>query len=278
MTTTTVAPEPASPAGHQQEAAHRRTRAVPAPIPFTRVLSVELRKMFDTRSGFWLVASIGVLAVIATAAIIVFSDDDALTYGMFATAIGIPMAVILPMISVLSVSSEWSSRTALTTFTLVPSRGKVIGAKAVLTIALGVVSMTAALGIGALGNLLGTAIAGVDPVWDLTAVIFVQTILAQIIGMLMGFMLGTLFRSSPVAIVGYFVYALVLPTISNALVMVNEWWRDNGAWLDLNWASTRLFDEGMTREAWAQLGTAGTIWLLIPLLIGLRLVLRSEVK
>jgi ABC-2 type transport system permease protein len=278
MTTTTLAPEPASPAGRQQEAAHRRTRAVPAPIPFTRVLSVELRKMFDTRSGFWLVASIGILAVIATAAIIVFSDDDALTYGMFATAIGIPMAVILPMISVLSVSSEWSSRTALTTFTLVPSRGKVIGAKAVLTIALGVVSMTAALGIGALGNLLGTAIAGVDPVWDLTAVIFVQTILAQIIGMLMGFMLGTLFRSSPAAIVGYFVYALVLPTISNALVMVNEWWRDNGAWLDLNWASTRLFDEDMTREAWAQVGTATTLWLLIPLLIGLRLVLKSEVK
>lgn len=278
MTTTTVAPEPASPAGHQQEAAHRRTRAVPAPIPFTRVLSVELRKMFDTRSGFWLVASIGILAVIATAAIIVFADDDALTYGMFATAIGIPMAVILPMISVLSVSSEWSSRTALTTFTLVPSRGKVIGAKAVLTIALGVVSMTAALGIGALGNLLGTAIAGVDPVWDLTAVIFVKTILAQIIGMLMGFMLGTLFRSSPAAIVGYFVYALVLPTISNALVMVNEWWRDHGAWLDLNWASTRLFDEDMTREAWAQVGTATTLWLLIPLLIGLRLVLKSEVK
>ncbi|NYI76236.1 ABC transporter permease [Nocardioides panzhihuensis] len=278
MTTTTIAPEPASPAGHQQEAAHRRTRAVPAPIPFGRIAGIELRKMFDTRSGFWLVASIGILAVIATAAIIVFSDDDALTYGMFATAIGIPMAVILPMISVLSVSSEWSSRTALTTFTLVPSRGKVIGAKAVLTVALGVVSMTAALGIGALGNLLGTSIAGVDPVWDLTAVIFAQTILAQIIGMLMGFMLGTLFRSSPAAIVGYFVYALVLPTISNALVMVNEWWRDNGSWLDLNWASTRLFDNDMTREAWAQLGTASAIWLLVPLLIGLRLVLKSEVK
>jgi hypothetical protein len=234
--------------------------------------------MFDTRSGFWLVASIGILAVIATAAIIVFSADDGLTYSMFATAIGIPMAVILPMISVLSVSSEWSSRTALTTFTLVPSRGKVIGAKAVLTIVLGVVSMTAALGVGALGNLLGSAIAGVEPGWDISAVIFAQLVLAQVIGMLMGFMLGTLFRSSPAAIVGYFVYALVLPTISNALVMVNEWWRDHGAWLDLNWASTRLFDEDMTREAWAQLGTASTIWLLIPLLIGLRLVLKSEVK
>jgi ABC-2 type transport system permease protein len=278
MTTTALAPEPVDPAARRQEAAHRRTRPAPAPIPFTRVLSVELRKMFDTRSGFWLVASIGILALIATAAIIVFSSDDALTYGTFATAIGIPMAVILPMISVLSVSSEWSSRTALTTFTLVPSRGKVIGAKAVLTIVLGVVSMAAALGIGAVGNLVGTAIAGVDPVWDISAMIFAQIVLAQIIGMLMGFMLGTLFRSSPAAIVGYFVYSLVLPTISNALVMVNEWWRDHGAWLDLNWASTRLFDNDMTSEAWAQLGTATTLWLLVPLLIGLRLTLESEVK
>ncbi|GGU28208.1 ABC transporter permease subunit [Nocardioides albus] len=275
MSTATVAPEPLE--GTIGSTRHRQ-RATPAPIPFTRVLSVELRKMFDTRSGFWLLVSIGILAVIATAAIIIFSSDDALTYGMFATGIGIPMAVILPMISVLSVSSEWSSRTALTTFTLVPSRGKVIGAKAVLTVALGIVSMAVALGVGALGNLIGTTIAGVDPVWDLTTVILAQTVLAQVLGMMMGFMLGTLFRSSPAAIVGYFVYSLVLPTISNALVMVNDWWRDNGAWVDLNWASTRLFDDDMTREAWAQLGTATTLWLIIPLLIGLRLALKSEVK
>ena len=274
MSTTTIAPEPVGPA----MTARRRERVTPAPIPFTRVLSVELRKMFDTRSGFWLLVSIDILAVIATAAIIVFSSDDALTFGLFATGIGIPMAVILPMISVLSVSSEWSSRTALITFTLVPSRGKVFGAKALLTVALGVVSMAVALGVGALGNLVGTTIAGVDPVWDISAVALAQTVLAQVIGMLMGFMLGTLFRSSPAAIVGYFVYSLVLPTISNALVMVNEWWRDHGAWVDLNWASTLLFDDDMTRETWAQLGTATTLWLLIPLLIGLRLALRSEVK
>jgi ABC-2 type transport system permease protein len=255
-----------------------RARQTYAPIPFTRILAVELRKMFDTRSGFWLAASIGILATIATAAVIIFSPGESLTYGAFMTAVGIPMAVILPMIAVLSVSSEWSQRTALTTFTLVPSRGKVTAAKAVLTVALGVVSMVIALGVGALGNLLGTAIAGVEPVWGLTTVLFAQTVLAQVIGMLMGFTLGTLFRSSPVAIVAYFVYAMVLPGISNALVMVNDWWRDNGDWLDLNWTSTRLFDADMTGEMWAQLGVTSVIWLIIPLAIGLRLTLRSEIK
>ena len=36
------------------------------PIPTARLVKVELRKMFDTRSGFWMLISIGVLSVIAT--------------------------------------------------------------------------------------------------------------------------------------------------------------------------------------------------------------------
>ena len=35
-------------------------------VPLTRVTQVELRKMFDTRSGFWLIASIAISAVLAT--------------------------------------------------------------------------------------------------------------------------------------------------------------------------------------------------------------------
>ncbi|MCW2759631.1 MAG: transporter permease, partial [Nocardioidaceae bacterium] len=87
------------------------------PIPTSRIVGVELRKMFDTRSGFWLLASIGILAVLATAAVIAFAPDDELTYETFASAIGFPMAVVLPVIAILSVTSEWSQRTGLTTFT-----------------------------------------------------------------------------------------------------------------------------------------------------------------
>lgn len=35
-------------------------------IPLYRIISTELRKMFNTRSGFWLMASIGILALLAT--------------------------------------------------------------------------------------------------------------------------------------------------------------------------------------------------------------------
>ena len=53
----------------------RTARPTPARIPMSRIVAVELRKSFDTRSGFWLMASIGILAVIATGASILFAPD-----------------------------------------------------------------------------------------------------------------------------------------------------------------------------------------------------------
>lgn len=255
-----------------------RERAVPEPIPMSRIVGVELRKMFDTRSGFWLMASIGIAAVLATAATIIFAPDDELTYEAFATAIGFPIAVILPMIAILSVTSEWSQRSGLTTFTLVPHRGRVIAAKVICAVGIAVVSMLVAAAVGAVGNVVGTAIAGVDTTWNVSVAEFALIVLANVIGLLMGFTLGVLIRSSAGAIVAYFVYSLLLPTTSSALASTQEWWRDNGPWFDFSYASSRLFDEQMTSEQWAQLGTSGLIWLVIPLAIGLRLVLRSEVK
>src|SRR5690606_35169872 len=95
-------------------------RAASARIPLTRIVGVELRKMFDTRAGFWLMASILISSLLATAALIVFAEDEALTFENFAAAIGAPMTVILPMIGILAVTGEWSQRSGLTTFTLIP--------------------------------------------------------------------------------------------------------------------------------------------------------------
>ena len=255
----------------------RRDRAVPAPIPFRRILGVELRKMFDTRSGVWLMASIGILAVIATGAVIIFAPNDEIDYGAFGSAVGVPMTVILPIIAILSVSSEWSQRSALTTFTLVPSRIRVIAAKALLTVTIGIVSMLVALGVGAVGNVVGSALAGVDQTWNISPTEFAQIVLADGIGMLMGFMLGVLFRSSPAAIVGYFVYSLVLPGVSGALTNASEWWSRHVGWFDLSWASGNLYDD-MSGQEWAQLGVTTLIWLVLPLAIGLRAVMKAEVK
>jgi len=259
-------------------AAPAAARTTPAPIPFTRLLKVELIKMFNTRAGFWLMVSIAATAAIATASVILFAPDSALTYDNFGAAIGVPMTLLLPVMAILSVTSEWSQRSGLTTFTLVPHRGRVIRAKAVVAITLGAISIGVALAIGALGNILGTAIAGVPTVWDISGNQIAMLVLANVLNLLIGFMLGVLIRNSPGAIVGFVVYSFVLPTLSMLLANFQDWWERAQPWLDFNWAQGELYDGHLTGEQWAQLGTSGLIWLVVPLTVGLVMVMRSEVK
>ncbi|HEY3015580.1 MAG TPA: ABC transporter permease [Nocardioides sp.] len=262
----------------EREAPVAGTRSTPQPIPMSRIVGVELRKMFDTRSGFWLMMSVGIAATLATAATLLFVPHDELSYDRFAGAIGVPMTIILPMIAVLSVTSEWSQRSGLTTFTLVPHRSRVVTGKLVATMLVGVASIATAFIVGAFGNVVGSAILGVDTTWDIPFTNVLTIFLADGLGMLMGFTLGVLIRNSPGAIVGYFVYALVLPAALGTLAAFQGWFADLQGWVDFNFASSALYDGTLTATEWAQIGVSGIFWLVAPLAIGLTLVLRSEVK
>ena len=286
MSTVITSPGPTPSSGSVPDHATVRTSGGPGTgrrrpasrIPLQRIVNVELRKMFDTRSGFWLMASIVITSLIATAAIIVFAPDDQLTFDSFAAAIGAPMTVILPMIGILAVTSEWSQRSGLTTFTLVPHRGRVLGAKFLAATLVGVASMVVALVVGVLGTLVGSAIAGIDPVWDVTAAHFALIVLGSVLGMLFGFMLGLLIRSSAGAIVIYFVLTLVLPPLLGLLAAYQKWFADLRPWVDYTDAQGPLFNGTVSSQQWAHLGVAGALWFLLPLAIGLLVVRRAEVK
>lgn len=250
-----------------------------ATIPTRRLVRVELRKMFDTRSGFWMLVSIGILSVVTAGSVLVFAPDSDITYATFARAIGFPMSVILPVIAILAVTSEWSQRSGLTTFTLVPSRGRVIAAKAFATLLVGVVSVLVAFAVGVVGNLAGSALAGVDTVWDVSLSTAPQIVLGNLVGMAIGFTLGVVLRNSAAAIVGYFVVSLVMPGILVLLAKVRSWFEELQPWVDWNASQVTLF-EGATNtgEEWAMLGTTTMIWIVIPLAVGLVTLNRSEVK
>ncbi|QBX55346.1 ABC transporter permease [Nocardioides seonyuensis] len=249
-----------------------------APVPLGRVVRVELRKMFDTRSGFWLMASIVIFALLTMIGVVLFAPDEDLTFYTFAKALGFPMTLVLPMIAALSITGEWSQRTGLSTFTMVPDRSRVLLAKTISSVVVGVVAMFFALAVGVVGNLVGTAIAGTDLVWDVSAVEVFNIVLGSLLCLLTGTMLGMVFRSSAGALVAYLVLALVLPAIAGILSASEPGFVDIQPWVDANWARSFLFEGTPSAEQWAQIGVTTSFWLVLPALLGLRLVLRSEVK
>ena len=249
-------------------------------VPLKRVTQVEFRKMFNTRSGFWLIASIAISAVLATGGVILWAPDDQLTYSTFATAIRFPVVIILPLIAILSVTSEWSQRTGLTSFTLIPHRSRIITAKAISAVLIAIVAMVLTFAVGALGNLLSAAVTGTTLVWDVTLTQCLYYVLGMILSLLTAFMLGVLIRSSTGAIVAYFVLTFVLPTIFGLLSDSQRWFHDLQPWIDIQFAQSGLFifDRALTGEQWANIAVTGVTWLLIPLAIGLGFVMRAEVK
>lgn len=247
-------------------------------IPLSRIIKVELRKMFDTRSGFWLMMSIGILALLATIGVIIFAPSSGQTYNSFGAAVGVPMAILLPVVAILSVTGEWSQRTGLITFTLVPHRNQIITAKMISAVIVGVVSMLLAFAIGAIGNVIGSSIHGVSTVWDTGFKDFLCIILANVLGLMVGFMLGVLIRNTPGAIVAYFVYSFVLPGIFGALAAYQHWFEKIQPWVDFKFALTKLYNGGPSVEQWGQIGVSAIPWLILPLAFGLWAVLRSEVK
>ncbi len=247
-------------------------------IPLSRVVRVELRKMFDTRSGFWLIASIAITALIATFATVAFAPDEYLTYYNFAKAVGYPITVILPMVALLSITSEWSQRSGLTTFTYVPSRRRVVWAKTLSSVIVAVASMVFAFAIGAVGNVVGSTIAGTPTVWDLSVGQALTIVLGNLVSLSIGTMLGMLLRSSAGGLVMYFVVVLLVPNLLGLLAETQNWFKQLQPWVDLTYAQSFLFEGMHTGAQWAHVATTVGLWIVLPGLFGLRRVMRSEVK
>jgi ABC-type transport system involved in multi-copper enzyme maturation permease subunit len=242
------------------------------PVPFGRMVSVELRKMADTRAGMWLLISIGLITAAIITLFFFLADQDERTFINFMGITATPQGFLLPVLGILLVTSEWGQRTTLTTFALEPSRGKVIWAKVAAALVLGVAAIVVAVAVAALATLVGGAEdswsnIGLDDLGKFT--------LLQVSGILQGLAFGLIFLNSAAAIVSYF----VLPIAFNIVATLWDALSDIAPWVDLATAQTPLFSAvDMTGEEWAQVGTASAIWILLPFVLGLVRVLRAEVK
>ncbi|MBB3041067.1 ABC transporter permease [Nocardioides soli] len=251
-----------------------------SPTPFSRLVRTELRKTWDTRAGLWLLiataALTGVVMVIQLA--VVVAQDLTVSYNDFLTSTNFSIALLLPVIGILLLTSEWSQRTAMVTFSLEPRRPLVILAKLVVGIGLAVAAVAIALVLATICNALYGLLSDFPVVWDLSVLQTLAFVLMQIIGMLTGFAFAALLLNSPAAIVLYMVYSFVLPGIFGLGAALIGWFEDLQPWIDFSDAQTPLIDASMSGEDWAHFAVSGVIWLVIPLAIGVLRVLRAEVK
>ena len=247
-TTTLVAPIPAD------------TAAVHARPGIGRLVAVELRKMVNTRAGFWLQAATVALTVVAVLARALVGDAADHTFASILTIGVFPAAVLLPIAGILLVTSEWSQRTGMITFALVPVRSRVLSAKLIASLVLAVAMLIMSVGVVAAGVLVA---APGDGAWSDAAPLIGQSAIYLTGGMLTGVAFGMVLLASAPAIAALFALPIAWTAVASLSVFA-----DAAPWLDTRLALGPMPREVMDPTQWAHAGTALALWMLLPLLIG----------
>lgn len=249
-------------------------------VPMLRLAKVEVRKALDTRAGRWFAITILAIVLIVQVIYGLAAPDDEKDYETYLGIAGFVLGYFMPILIIMLVTSEASQRNGLVTFTLEPRRPRVVGAKFLAGLFLAVVVMVLCSLIAVLGTLFG-ALMGGSPEWGVDGnLLFNGFVLANVVGVFTGFAIAMLIMNTPGAIVTYFIYTLVLPTAVGILSALSQAFEDVAPWVEFNTAQTPLFtgDYTPTGEQWAQIATSGTIWLIVPLVLGTLRLLRIEFK
>ena len=251
-----------------------------ANIPFSRLVKIELRKSYDTRASFWLLAAIGIIVLLVEGIVLIVTtvNDDLVQFGDFVGAAAFLTSLLLPVLGIMLVTSEWSQRTAMVTFALEPRRSLVVWAKLIVGLILTLITALVATALGLVMNLLYAVLHG-SPDWTFGWNFFFGFLIAQSLAMISGFALATLLLNTPAAIVAFFAYRWVLPAIFAIAAYNIDWFDDASKWFDFQRAQIPINDLTLNTGAeWAHLIVSGVIWLVLPLAFGLRRILTAEVK
>jgi ABC-2 type transport system permease protein len=238
--------------------AARAPRADPRP-GLARLTAVELRKMTDTRAGFWLQLAVVVLTVVVVAITCLFGESKDQTLRVMLSIAVAPASILLPIVGILLVASEWSQRTAMVTFALVPRRPRVLAAKLLASVALSMIALALSLVVAAVGT--AVAAPGIDHTWSLPVGLLGQNAVSLATGMIGGVAFGAALLASAPAIVGRL-------TGLDAVAR----------WLDGTHSLAPMTEHVMSATEWARAGTTLTLWMVLPLLIGLWRIQRGEIR
>src|SRR4051794_36174832 len=235
-----------------------------------RPVAVELRKMLDTRAGFWLQVAMVALTVVVVVVRLLVGDPADHTFQSVLDVGLQPAAVLLPVLGILLVTSEWSQRTALITFALIPVRSRVLGAKLIASLLLAVAMLVMSVAVVAAGVFVSSP--GVEGTWSDAAPLLGQSAVYLTTGVVAGVAFGAMLLAAAPAIVLRF----ALPTSWMAIVSL-PLFSGVAPWVDNARAVGQMTAEVLSATQWAHVGTALALWMLLPLAVGTWRITRREV-
>ena len=261
MTTTMARPVPTS---NGASPAHTF-----AGIPFSRLLRVEWGKATETRAARWLLGAVAATTVGLMLAPILSPSTIDQTYTSYLSYAALGLSILLPVVAILTLTSEWSQRTVLTTFTQEPRRVRIVTAKITVSLMLGASAAVFGALVTAAG-LAAAAFSGRTLDANLDTGLVIAFLLYVLLNVMTGVALGALVHNSAVAIVLSFALPIGFALLGRASQVVTDWldytnafnWLLNGDW------------SGHT----AQILVAVTLWVAAPLAVGLVRTVRREIN
>ncbi|TWE13041.1 ABC transporter permease [Rudaeicoccus suwonensis] len=244
------------------------------PVPFSRLVRLELRKLLDTRAGRFLILATALLTLVVVVVMICTgSGSSDRGFRNFVEASVAPAQILLPILGIMAVTTEWSQRTGLVTFTLEPRRSRVAFAKWLAASVMGVAVVVLAFVLGAAATGVDGLVRGTDPSWHMSAFTVLGLVFGQLLYVAMGVAFGMLIQNTPGAVVAY----LVLP-IAWGMVGAISWMSTIAEWADTSRTLSTLLDGSMSGADWAHLVVSLAIWIGIPMSLGIWRMTHSEVK
>jgi ABC-2 type transport system permease protein len=237
---------------------------------FATLTRVELRKTVDTRAGQALLG-VAVLLSAAVVGYLTFTAREGLSYDNWLRDASYPVVALLPVVGILAMTSEWTQRTALTTFTLTPRRLRVLAAKFTAAVVLGLLVTVAVDAIAAAGLAVRGLVLNADVAWGNLGSVLGGSAVSAALALVMGAAIGALVMQTAVAIVAYFVAP------NAVLLAVATTVPEKAPWVDVNEAFGWLSRFDVSGHV-GQLVTPLLLWIAVPFAVGLWRSVRRNVS
>lgn len=244
------------------------TPSVPGPIPFSRLLRAEWAKATDTRAARWLLGLVALSMVALVAVAIAVPERFDQSYAGYLEAASIGQVIFMPLVALLMLTSEWSQRSIMTTFTQEPRRIRVVNAKLVVSLMLGG-------GAALLGGVVAAAGLGIAAASGraLEANIGVGIIAGYLVYLLLNVLAGAAFgaslQNSATAIGGYFALNVAVALLGDIFNVIGNWVDTETIWqwvLDNDWGGHV-----------PQISFTVLLWVAAPLAVGVVRTMRRDV-